>query len=105
MQTIQKLMILSLFFSGCVQNTEPLKPEYVYVKTKVPKQRVFKTPGSYEITDYMPYDDTYIKVNKKQLKKASTTSQEKTKVLWLFTKQAIKFNNEYVNERGLGGKK
>lgn len=97
MQTIPILIILSLFFNGCSQKAPKKEIEYVYVKTKPPRQTIFKKPQSYEITDLSWLDDTFIKVNGKQLKMASNTSQNKSRIIWLYEKQAIKFNKDFVD--------
>lgn len=96
MRTVHKLIIASLFFSGCTEDPQPKEIEYVYVDTKVPKQTIFFKPKPYEITDFTSLGDSYIKVNAKQLKMASERSQRRIKVIWLYEKQAMKFNKEFA---------
>ena len=97
------LITTSLFFKGC-DDPEPPKKEYIYVKTKVPKQYIFKKPQRYEITDYSKIDEQYTKVRTNQLRNASNTSQQKDETIRLdLNKLMAQYPNsteQYEDEEG-----
>ena len=87
------LLLLSLFFLiGC---NEPCVSEKVYVKTKTPRLKILNKVQPYQIKDFSVLDDTYYKVNRKELHGASKTSQKRIHNIAFYEKQNYKFNKEF----------
>ena len=93
---ITLLLLISLFFNSCGQVKPECKPKKIYVKTKVPRLIVLHRVEPYEIKDFGSLDDTYYKVNKKQLHGASKASQKRIHNIHFYEKQCIKFNKDFV---------
>lgn len=91
------LLAISLFFNGC---TEPkCEPKKIYIKTKVPRLKTLNKIQPYQIKDFSVLDDTYYKVNIKQLHGASTASQKRIHKIDFYERQIYKFNKEFTGEQ------
>ena len=97
---MKTLLIASAVFLllGCTQQVKECEPKKIYVKSKVPKLRTLYVVKPYRIQDFSSIDDTYIKVNKSELKKASNVSQKRIKNISFYERQNMKFNKEFAND-------
>ena len=95
MQNIMILLVISLFFNGC-SNSQPCEPTKVYIKTKVPRLKTLNKIQPYQIKDFSVLDDTYYKVNRKELHGASRTSQKRIHNIDFYERQNYKFNKEFT---------
>jgi len=91
---ITLLLAISLFFNAC-SDPEPCEPKKVYVKSKVPRLKTLYHIEPYEIKDFSTLDNTYYKVNKKELHGASKASQKRIHNITFYEKQNEKFNEEF----------
>jgi len=83
-----------LFLTGCgIQPT----PKIVYVQKKYPKQRVLRTVKTYEVTDIVMIDNRYC-LQKRDLRKASKTSQLLRKQNFFYKSQAKAYNKKFFKK-------
>ena len=87
------LFSLISFFNGCGQPAPKKEKEYVYKPVPSLKLRPYIEP--YKILDISKLDEHYYRVNKKELKTASTQSQQRIYDINFYIRQITDFNNKY----------